>query len=327
MKKCLRAVAHRSDQGKHRYLRGLLIAVFAFFIAASGIFMVSQPVEAAAPKLNKKNLTIKEGSTTVLTVKNAPSKVKWSVSNSKVVKITKRSGAKSAKVTLKGLKAGKATITVKIGKKRLTAVITVKHVHRWRGYATCTSKDYCRTCGVTRGSTIPHDWERETCQRPETCSKCGKTRHKKSGHIYGANNLCTMCGQRNLYVYMSIYIPSDSIGSGNLIWFHMDTKTDMYTRVFERDAQGYGTATAYDANNRKLKRLIAWNNNAAAGSLSLADGAGLYRVQMCSSDYGTFRFPADGYIEFDMWFGNEHYRIKVKCSRSSSSNYTYTLIK
>ncbi len=324
MKKCLHTAAQEFGQRRHRYLRGLLIAGLAFFMAVAGIFTDSEPVEAAAPRLNRQSASINEGKSVTLTVRNASAKVTWSTSNPRVVRITKRSGAKSSKATLKGVKAGKARITAKVGKKRLTAVITVKHVHRWRGYATCTSKDTCRTCGAQRGRTMPHDWMRATCQRPETCAECGRTRGGRTSHSYGADNFCSMCRQRNLHAYMSIYIPNYSIGMGDLMYFDLITNTNIYTRVFANDPQGYGTATAYDAHHRMLKRMIAWENNAASTSLQLSGGAGTYTFCLRSSDFASFRFPSDGSIEFELWFASEHYRISVKCSNDLASNYTFT---
>ena len=74
------------------------------------------------PKLNKSTVSLKAGSSTTLKVINGKN-VKWSTSNSKVAKIVSKT-SKTAKI--KGLKFGKATITAKIGKKKLLCRVTVK---------------------------------------------------------------------------------------------------------------------------------------------------------------------------------------------------------
>ena len=76
-----------------------------------------------ALKINKKKITIQAGKTAQLSVSNAKKTVKWSTSNKKVVKITQKNGSK---ITIKGLKKGKATITAKSGGKKVTCKVTVK---------------------------------------------------------------------------------------------------------------------------------------------------------------------------------------------------------
>ena len=70
-------------------------------------------------KLNKTKATIYVGKTVTLKVKNNKDKVKWSSSNKKVATV-------SSKGKVKGKKAGKITITAKVGKKKYKCKITVK---------------------------------------------------------------------------------------------------------------------------------------------------------------------------------------------------------
>ena len=94
--------------------------VIAMLMAISTVsFNQVVEVDAAAMKLNysKKDLQVKKSFT--LKVKNAKKKkVKWSSSKKKIAKVSKK-----GKVT--GLKAGKAIITAKIGKKKLKCTVTV----------------------------------------------------------------------------------------------------------------------------------------------------------------------------------------------------------
>ncbi|MCD7824716.1 MAG: Ig-like domain-containing protein [Clostridiaceae bacterium] len=84
-------------------------------------------VKAASKKASvSKSMSITVGKTKKLTVKNANKKVKWSTSNKKVAKVTKSTGKKKNVATIKGVKAGTATITAKVGKQKLKCKVTVK---------------------------------------------------------------------------------------------------------------------------------------------------------------------------------------------------------
>ena len=74
--------------------------------------------EAASIRLSKKSLTLVAGSSKKIKVKGTKKKVKWSSSNKKVATVKK--GIITAK------KPGKATITAKVGKKKLKCKVTVK---------------------------------------------------------------------------------------------------------------------------------------------------------------------------------------------------------
>lgn len=69
--------------------------------------------------MNKSKATIYVGETVTLKLKNNKKKVKWSSSNKKVAAVSKKG-------KVKGKKAGKATITAKVGKKKYNCKITVK---------------------------------------------------------------------------------------------------------------------------------------------------------------------------------------------------------
>ena len=73
----------------------------------------------AAVKLNKKKVTLTVGKTVQLKVKGTKAKVKWSSSNKKIAAVSKKGKVKAKK-------AGKATITAKVGKKKYKCRVTVK---------------------------------------------------------------------------------------------------------------------------------------------------------------------------------------------------------
>lgn len=98
-----------------------LVIVIAFAIS-SGIFSVSNvtTVEAAGKvRINKKKVTIYTGKTVKLKIKGTTKRAKWISSNKKVATVNKKG-------QVKGKKAGKATITAKVGKKKYKCKVIVK---------------------------------------------------------------------------------------------------------------------------------------------------------------------------------------------------------
>ncbi len=91
----------------------VLVIVLAFSVTPDSVFA------AKKAKISKTKATIYVGKTIKLKVKNNKKKVKWSTSNKKVAKVNKKG-------KVKGIKAGKATITAKVGKKAYKCKIKVK---------------------------------------------------------------------------------------------------------------------------------------------------------------------------------------------------------
>lgn len=95
------------------------LAGFILFLAL--MFTVgSVNVKAAAPKLNKKKITIYVGHTGKLKVNNARKKVKWTSSKKQIAAV-------SSKGVVKGKKAGSAVITAAAGNKKWTCKVTVRN--------------------------------------------------------------------------------------------------------------------------------------------------------------------------------------------------------
>lgn len=80
---------------------------------------------AKKESLSKKNVTLTVGKTATVKVKNASKAVKWSTNKKKIATVT-ASGKKKATAKIKGVSAGKATITAKVGTKKLSCKVTVK---------------------------------------------------------------------------------------------------------------------------------------------------------------------------------------------------------
>ncbi len=96
-----------------------LLSMFLVLSMICGFFLNDCTAEAAAIKLNAKKKTITVGSSYKLKVKGTTAKVKWTSSKPDIAPV-----AKNGRVTAKT--SGYATITAKIGKKKLRCKITVK---------------------------------------------------------------------------------------------------------------------------------------------------------------------------------------------------------
>lgn len=97
-----------------------IVAVMLSIMMVFTLVPLSSVNAASKAKLNKKSATIYVGKTVQLKVNNNKKKVKWSTSNKKIAIVNKK-----GKVT--GKKAGKVTITAKIGKKKYNCKVTVKN--------------------------------------------------------------------------------------------------------------------------------------------------------------------------------------------------------
>ena len=99
------------------------IAMILTLALTAGLCQTAAPSQAATPKLSAKKLTIKVGKTAALKVKKTSKKTKWSiVSGKKNIRLTAK---KKTSVKVKAVKAGKAKISCKIGKKKLVCKVTV----------------------------------------------------------------------------------------------------------------------------------------------------------------------------------------------------------
>ncbi len=97
----------------------MICLVTAFAMVLSAMVSFDSQAKKKKPKLNKTKLTLAVGKTAKLKVKNTKKKVKWSSSKKKIASVSKKG-------KVKGKKAGKTTITAKVGSKKLKCKVTVK---------------------------------------------------------------------------------------------------------------------------------------------------------------------------------------------------------
>lgn len=102
-----------------RTLTGIL--TFILIIGAFAFLPATQVSAAGGPKLSAKNLTLNPGAVRTLTVSGDSGRVKWSTSNKKAVSIKKNGN----KATITAKKKGTATITARIGEKKLRCRVKV----------------------------------------------------------------------------------------------------------------------------------------------------------------------------------------------------------
>lgn len=169
----------------------------ANIVAKIGGTKLTAKITVKGITLSKTKASVNEGKTLTLTVKNPTKTVTWTTSNKKIAKIKSKKGKMKQTVVIQGVKSGKVTITAKVGTKKLRAVITVKHVHKY-SKATCTKPKTC-VCGATKGSALGHKAvSQATCTQASVCGRCYKTITPAYGHNYKAATCtqaqtCTRC--------------------------------------------------------------------------------------------------------------------------------------
>lgn len=101
------------------------------------IFAMLFSTEVQAAKLNKSSLILVKGKTYTLKMKGTKKKVTWKIKNKKIAKLSSK---KKSSVKIKAVKAGKTTVTAKIGKKTYKCRITVINKVKKKASGTSGSK-------------------------------------------------------------------------------------------------------------------------------------------------------------------------------------------
>ncbi|HHV09884.1 MAG TPA: Ig domain-containing protein [Clostridiales bacterium] len=138
----------------------LTLAVVAPSIAPANTVAAAQAATkkaAATVKLNKSKLTLTVGDTAKLTVSGTKSKVTWATSKKTVATVDK-----TGKVT--AVKAGAATITATVNKKKYTCKVTVKAQDPKIAKAPFKAQEV--VFGDLKG-VLPKDWENQVLVNAE----------------------------------------------------------------------------------------------------------------------------------------------------------------
>ena len=107
--------------------------LFALLAVLAAVSFLPKNAEAATVRLDQKKFTLTEGERFTLTLKGTGKKATCTSSNKRIATVTK----KGCNVVAK--KAGKVTITAKVGNKKLKCKVTVKKAPA-KPYLTATSK-------------------------------------------------------------------------------------------------------------------------------------------------------------------------------------------
>ena len=110
--------------------------VLSFVLAAASIAMPSTESKAAKMKLNKSSVTVAVGKKVSLKVKGTTKKVRWTTSKKAIASVSKKG-------VVTGKKAGKATITAKVGAKKFRCKVTVKKSSKVKNVSTTKLASKC----------------------------------------------------------------------------------------------------------------------------------------------------------------------------------------
>ncbi len=74
-----------------------------------------------------------------------------------------------------------------------------EHTHEYSG-ATCDKPETCSICGKTQGEPLSHNWGEATCESPRICTVCQKTEGEAIGHKWeeatcDKPETCSICGK------------------------------------------------------------------------------------------------------------------------------------
>ena len=142
-----------------------LVAAMATTTVCSVVPVNGITAEAASVRLSKTSLSMRVGQSRQLKVKGTKKTVKWSVSNGKILKVTK-----NGKVTAK--KTGSAKVYAKVSKKRLTCKVKV-------------SKRITTTTTNTLHTQKPATPISQTTKTPQTTTAPGITNYTGQNAING----------------------------------------------------------------------------------------------------------------------------------------------
>lgn len=112
----------------------------------------AMPISAAI-RLSKKSIALKEGQTYTINLKGTNKKGKWTISNSKIKKLT----SNNKKIKIKALKSGTAYVICKVNSKTYKCKVVVKKEKTTTSYVYISetgSKYHSKTdCGRMNGGT------------------------------------------------------------------------------------------------------------------------------------------------------------------------------
>ena len=270
------------------------IAMILTLALTAGLCQTAAPSQAATPKLSAKKLTIKVGKTAALKVKKSSKKAKWSiVSGKKNIRLTAK---KKTSVKVKAVKAGKAKISCKIGKKKLFCKVTVYGpippcVVPTQSPTVTASVAPTQSPAVTASATptatvVPTSTPTQT---PEVTKVPVRTHEPTENRIMAEpakytelpttdENGCEICydGGNELYYFFGTTILRKSIEK-----LEITTSAQVPNNVIQ----------SYDLSEKQNKSVMAWYTD--------VDNNGLYEMTI-GQDGGVVANPNSSYLFCDL---------------------------
>lgn len=260
---------------------------------------------------SKKSVTVTEGKSASLSVKNAGKKVTWSSSNKKVVKIQKASGKNSSKVTIQAVGSGSAKVTAKIGSYKVS--INVKTNHRAVA-ATCEQGSYCSVCKKSLSQPLDHKVVPANCKQGSYCSVCKKSLSGTVDHTWDyITGRCTTagCDEINLKHYFSFQITNCGRET-DIIWIHL-IKRNPFVIVddsFEIAIKTQGMAVVNSGGNKIDARLWDMSDQDYYTGLRYRTGlSGTGDISFATTSRFALGFRDT--IEFHLYFDRKDYKLTV----------------
>lgn len=259
-----------------------ILAIMLTLVLSISMIPSTNVSAAAKVKLNKTKATIYVGKTVTLKLKNNKKKVKWSSSKKKVATV-------SSKGKVKGKKAGKATITAKVGSKNYKCKVTVK------------KKVSINSNQSANENTVPNT---------PTNSNTVTNTPTNSNQSTGGNTVTETPFEQVKSVLMSN--GKQSSGVDGVYYYIGYTQISGTTPVY--------TSVEYHLNSNTIKINLLIESDLSTVTITSTNSA-TYEVSFWDDDYKYF---AEGYL-YPAIFSKDNYTyISYTDSNMTSSLYTAT---
>lgn len=266
---------------RNKRIRNLISNILlVVMLAACGFVLPVATAEAkAAPKLSAKYVTVAYGGRKTIRLQNG--KGRWSVEDEGIVKVTKQT---KTSVTVRPVHAGTATITCKVGKKKLQC--RVKVLNNRTGKA----ESDLRYAAVV-GESFSFEYK-----IPKGVSLEGKQYDRKTGKVTIKTSLDKKTGETTVKVKVRALRP----GRFTLVINYMngtEPEQDVLNYVFINGFRGKAKVSKTSANYRKWrKKTISSMVSADMSTWEMIDAIGKL---ISTGKYGS----SGGVTGMQLWYG------------------------
>lgn len=237
------------------------MALFLCVVMAVSVITIdnTQDVNAAVKIMFGKKLSITVGKTDVIVVKG---KAKAKSSSKKVAKVSKVKKGKTSIITVKGMKTGKAKITVQVGKSKKKVAVSVLPKKVKTASATLTSMSQVKvTWGKAKGATKYEVYRAENGGSKKKLATVSSLTYTDSNIIQGTY----------LYYYIKA-VGNKSTKAGY--------SSPAIVKTWKLDWSDEFNGTSLDTNK--------WNNNGASGRTGYGNGELQdYQLKYCEVKDGS----------------------------------------